>query len=128
MPAVLPPATSLKIIRAAMVTGVLLLGAVAWKVSHARPAGELAPLTPALTYVGAGLLFAGLAGFFVIRGRLTPATPPQMQVTLSILALALAEAAALFGGVMLLITGVPTLWILGMLLVLGVAMNVGIRD
>ena len=118
-----PKAVPYRVIRAALVAGVLIFGVVVWVVvsGDASPAAEQAMNS---VY---GLVFAALAavvfgGFMILRKRIEQATPAQ-RGALTIAGWALGEGPALFGGALFLLTGSPLYYLVGIgLLVAAVAL------
>jgi hypothetical protein len=109
--------TPLLAIRLAMMAGVLLFGAVSWFM-HQAP--EWTPTDPAVAarLRTMGGIVGGIAalGLVVLFTRFRDASSPSQASTLAILAWALGEAVALFGGVVFFLTGAPTWYIVGVLL------------
>jgi hypothetical protein len=125
VPAPLPPERTLTLVSAGAMAGVLLFGALAWHLSHARPVNP--PLDPALRYGCIALLTLAAAVFLGLRGRLAPGLPRQRQLSVAVVILAVAEAAAMAGGVALFLSGDATLWIAGAALLAAVAATLRIR-
>jgi FtsH-binding integral membrane protein len=114
-PPQIPPAV-LRVVRAAMAAGALLFGGVAlWHSTHAPVRTDGGP-NPALAMVAYGFCaftVAGVYGIRALRSRMQPANRPQ----LSVMGWAVAEAAALLGGVIMMLGGPPWPWVLGMLVI-----------
>lgn len=110
-------ATKLLLIRTAMLLGVLLFGAVTW---YLQRQGSLETIeagqTRLLTYVFMALVATALATLFALRARLASARDAARQFTLYIAGYAVAEGAALFGGVIWFIGGAREWYIAGLVL------------
>jgi hypothetical protein len=107
-----------RIIRLALLAGVLTFGGIVWFVL--RHGGvETAPLEPAFLYGFVAVLVASGVGIAVIQLRHAAETEPARLQTLALAGWALGEAPALLGGVLYLLSGnpVPYLVGLGMMLV-----------
>jgi hypothetical protein len=93
------------LIRVAMAVGVATFFVVAWFISRSATApvvaeAKLRTLSTAM-YVAVGLAAAAI---MALRLRIAEAAP-AMRVSLSVVAWAVGEFAAIFGGVMLFVTG-----------------------
>ena len=116
----LPPASrarALRIIRIALLAGVLMLGAFV-----AASAGQREPAPPQVaqgmrTANIALLLVAGVALLYLQR-RQGAEPDPAKRGTLCIIAWAVAEAAAMFGAVHYLLVGNPIPYLVGVALML----------
>jgi hypothetical protein len=103
-----------RMIRLALVGGVLLFGCVAWYVTRGQteptmPADAAAPLT-----WGFGLLAVGsLAALTMVRRMGARAESLQQRATVAIVGWSLGEAPALLGGVIYLLTGSPIPYLTG---------------
>lgn len=112
------PATSLAIIRISLLVGVLLFGAVTYYVQRGEewrptPADDLSTLRLVMlsTWVVA------VALLLVLRVRLGGLAEPAARSML-IVAWAIGEGAALFGGVYYFLSGEPPWFIIGLFLML----------
>jgi hypothetical protein len=113
-----PPASTLAIVRIALLVGVLMFGAVTYYVHRgaewrAAQPDALSTLRLAMlsTWVVAVLLL------LVLRARLARLTESAGRSVL-IIAWAIGEAAALFGGVYYFLSGEPQWFIIGLFLML----------
>ncbi len=111
--------TTLSIIRVAMLAGVVILGAVALYISKGGivdPLAEdvLAALRMAFIAVLAG---TAIAMFFFRKQRLALG-PDDDPTTLNIVGWAIGEATALFGAVILLLSGEITYFLVGVVMML----------
>ena len=99
-----PSATrTLGLIRIALLVGVLALGGIVW---HLRRSGDTGYLVnPRALRVGGqavwGVMTVGTLALFVLAGRATP----ERRGSLSVLAWALGEATAIYGGLFWLLLG-----------------------
>ena len=102
-----PPPTSttraLAVIRIALLVGVLVFGGIIW---HLRTSGDTAyNVNPrALRTAGQavwGFMTLGTLGLFLAAGRATP----ERRATMSVIAWALGEATAIYGGLFWLLLG-----------------------
>ena len=114
-PAPAPSAKVYFLIRLAMTVGVITFVAVAWFLQGrgeipARSVSSLTALTTAM-YTAVGIAAAVV---MALRLRIASAEP-AMRRSLSVVAWAVGEFAALFGGVMLFLTGDPRLVLPGAL-------------
>jgi hypothetical protein len=110
---------SLRIVRYAMLVGILLFGALAYyQASNRVPMpGEEGADVSMLRWVGLGLCAAAMVGIFVLRGvreRAEAAARP----TFGLIGSALAEGAALLGAVIVFLGGDPVVYALGVVLFL----------
>jgi hypothetical protein len=109
-------ATRLLLIRAAMLAGVLLFGAVTWYLEReGRLSTISAERAQMLGYVFMALTGAALVAMFFIRGQLAQANEAR-QLTLHIVGYAIAEGAALFGAVVWFIGGAREWYVAGVVL------------
>jgi hypothetical protein len=108
----------LSIIRVAMLAGVLMFGAVVWWLRRGGSAAGVEPAAIAnvrmLAAVWLAVSVSGLAALFALTSR---QVDEARRRTLSIVAWALGEGAALAGGVVYLVAGDPR-WYLGGVFVL----------
>ncbi|HSU16990.1 hypothetical protein [Longimicrobium sp.] len=107
-------AGKLKLVRYAMFAGLLLFGGIAyWQSTHRTE--PLNPETPldALRWVGYGLCVLAIVGMAAFRGIRARAQGAARQ-TWSLIGSALAEGAALFGAVYILLGGQPWVYALGL--------------
>ena len=104
------------LIRIAMLIGVLLFGAVTWFLRQSGNAPE--PPTPesarTLLWMGRAAWGAAVAGCVVLFALLQRETTPARAQRLSIIAWALGELVALFGGVVWFLTGLTQWYVSGL--------------
>ena len=113
-------AGKLKLVRYAMLAGLLIFGGVAYT---QRANAGYEPQDPqtnleAIGWVGYGLCAAAIVGIAVLRGIRARAEPPA-RLTWSLIGSALAESAALLGAVIILMGGEIWIYALGLLIFLG---------
>jgi len=116
--------TRLLIIRTGLLLGVLVFGAVTW---YLRRQGSLETLDPSQTatfsYAFMALTAGALVGLFMLRVRVQRTTDGAKQIQLYIIGYAMAESAALFGGVIWYLGG-PREWYIAGLVLMVVAFQV----
>lgn len=118
MPAYRVPPSSLSIIRSSLLGGVVLFGAViAWLHSTGSgPAPADSPLSrPVIAWVFFALCAGAGAAIIVLRGMVERADSFDRRATTAIAAWAIGESVAILGGIHWLVTGSPTLYIVGAL-------------
>ena len=127
-----PIRTPLALIRAAMLGGVLLFGAVCWYTLRQRGGGALPGVDPAalsvLRIVVPVLGFAALAVAIALRVVIARTPDEARRNSLRIIAWASGEAAALAGGVYFFELGDPKLYLIGTTAMLATFIVVPIRD
>jgi hypothetical protein len=102
----------LKLIRYAMLTGLLLFGGIAyWQSTHRAEA--VPPPEDALRWAGYGLCVAAIIAMAVIRGVRARAQGAA-RLTWSLIGSAFAEGAAMFGAVYIFLGGQPWVYALGL--------------
>ena len=99
------PARVLFIIRAAIVSGVLLFAVVAWVIRSSTPAEVSQDYRRLLGMVALVVAIAMAGALYVVRGARDRAATRAQKVTQSIVAWALGEAAAMLGVVYFFVTG-----------------------
>lgn len=110
-------ATRLRIIRGAMLFGVLAAGAAIW---YMRRSGSLTTMedgtAEGLEYAFIGLAIAAVALLLVLRTRLGAVQDPQKLIPLYMIGYAAAEAVALFGAVIWYAAGASEWYVAGIVL------------
>ena len=110
-----PTIAQLSLIRMAMLSGVLLFGAIAWWARRNDPAPAA---TPAMRNIlGVAPLALGIVALSVVvllRRVLARETDPARQATLRIIGWATGETAALAGAVGYFLTGDPSTFFIGL--------------
>ncbi|HEX8241860.1 MAG TPA: hypothetical protein VF541_00135 [Longimicrobium sp.] len=113
-------AGKLKIVRYAMLAGLLIFGGVAY--SQRANAGyepqDPAANLEAIRWAGYGLCAAAIVGTAVLRG-IRARAEPRARLTWSLIGSSLAEGAALVGAVLILLGGDIWVYALGLLIFLG---------
>ena len=113
----LTPAT-LKIVRYAMLVMLLMFGAFGYYQStHRVPDPESMTNLPMLQYVGIGLCVMAIVGIAVLR-QVRERTPEPGRPTLGLIGSALAEGAALFGCVYMVLGGAITVYAVALVIFL----------
>jgi O-antigen/teichoic acid export membrane protein len=105
-------ATTLKLVRYAMLTALLLFGGIAYWQSTNRTE-PLPPPDDALRLVGYALCVAAIVAMAVIRG-IRARAEGAARLTWSLVGSAFAEGAALFGAVYVFLGGQPWIYALGL--------------
>jgi hypothetical protein len=104
------------IIRLALLSGSLLFGLVVFFVRNQEPAPESAAEMGVLVYVFLGLAIVAVSVAAMMKNRQAGADTLAARFSLAIAGWGVCESTALFGGVYYLLTGVPYLYIIGLLL------------
>jgi len=107
MPNPAPPAQAQRIIRLAMLMGILMFGAVIYFLHSTRALGEpsMDGESSPLALVAMGLVLVAAFSVFVFRRLIEQADDPARRFVLTLVALALCEASALAGGVLWMLSG-----------------------
>jgi hypothetical protein len=104
------------IIRLALFSGSLLFGLVVFFIRSQEPAPESAAEMEVLVYVFLGLAIVAVTMAAVMKARQARADTLAKRFSLAIAGWGVCESTALFGGVYYLLTGVPYLYITGLIL------------
>jgi hypothetical protein len=113
------PISQYRIIRTALVTGVVLFGLIVWYLSGQRTIEPLeAGVVRALQLAFGGLALGGLTAVAVVRSAQSKAKTVAQQGTLAVVGWAVGEGIALFGGVIYLLTTQPALYLVGLVVFL----------
>lgn len=118
MPAQRVSPSSLSIIRSSLLGGVVLFGVIiAWMSSTGSgPAAADSPFArPVFTWVFFALCAGAGAAIIVLRGRVERAPSFERRASTAIAAWAIGESVAILGGIHWLLTGSPTLYVIGAL-------------
>ena len=108
---------NLAIIRIAILAGILLFGAVIWFVQRDpgwTPSAPQFPVEP----IAMALWAAAIVGVLAVRTAWGRTTEVKRRVHFAIMAIAIAEAPALFGAVVYFLTGDARLYLTGVFLML----------
>jgi hypothetical protein len=110
---------ALKLIRVALVGGVLMLGLVAWYITNRGGREPMAAETVTTLHLGFGVLAMGaLLGLFVLRAVIGRTAEWTKRASLILVSWALGEAPALMGGCVYLVTAAPLTYVLGVAILL----------
>ena len=121
------PGGKLRIIRIALLSGVLMFGAVAYFLTQQR--GPTSPeMARPLQIANIAILVGVAVGLLVVQRAHANQREPARRTTLNILGWALGEAAALFGGVHFLLIGSPIPYLVGLAMMLASFVVVPIRE
>lgn len=109
------PISQYRVIRTALVTGVVLFGLIIWYLSGQRTMEAVGPdLERILQLAFGALALGGLGAVAAVRSAQSRASRLSQRGTLAIVAWAIGEGVALFGGVIYLLTTEPALYIVGL--------------
>ena len=124
----LPRSATLRIIRIALLSGVLMFGGIAYYLTG-EAGGGLAPENAGtLQVVNVILLMAAMVGVLMMQRRHRAERDPARRSTLNITAWAMGEAVALFGGVHYLLAGNPLPFMIGLMTMVAAFVLVPIRE
>lgn len=130
-----PMSSSIKsfaVIRLALLSGVLLLGAVCWVLTNQRGGGPQPGTDPASLSVFRvlvpALCLGALAVAAVLRGRVARTRDAARRDSMRLIAWSVGEGSALAGGVHYLLSGDPKLYVLGVVALLGTFIILPLRD
>lgn len=124
----LPRATTLRIIRVAFLTGVLLFGGIVYYITSQQGGGSSPDQGKTLEMVNIAFLVLAAAGIMIIQRRHAAEPDPAKRSTLNIAGWAMGEATALFGGVHFLLVGNPVPYLVGLVMMIASFVVVPIRD
>lgn len=127
-PRQLPRSATLRIIRIALLSGVLIFGALAYYLTEQRGGGLAPENGGALQIMNIVILVGAAVGIMIIQRRHLAATDPRKRTTLNIAAWAMGEATALFGGVHFLLVGNPIPYMVGLVMMIASFVVVPIRE
>lgn len=127
-PRQLPRSATLRIIRVALLTGVLVFGGIAYYLTGQRGGGMAPENGRVLQIVNIVMLVGAAAGIMVIQRRHLAETDPKKRTTFNIIAWALGEATALFGGVHFMLVGNPIPYLVGLVMMIASFVVVPIRE
>lgn len=121
------PPTVLRIVRMAMLAGVVLFGGVVTVLVRNDPP-QAPQIARALVYANIAFLVGTAIGLLVLQRRHAAERDPAARTTLNMIAWALGEATALFGGVHYMLVGSPIPFLVGLGMLLASFALVPIRD
>ena len=127
-PRQLPRSATLRIVRIALLSGVLIFGGLAYYLTE-QQGGGLGPENGGLLQIANIVILVGAAvGIMIIQRRHLAQHDPAKRTTLNITAWALGEATALFGGVHWLLVGNPIPYMVGLVMMIASFVVVPIRE
>ena len=112
-----PAVSKLAIVRIAILAGILAFGGIIWFLQRDPGWGPVTPQFP-VRPIAMGLWTAAIAGVLALRAAWGRAPDVKRRVHFSIMAIAVAEAPALYGAVVYFLTGDPRLYLTGVFLML----------
>ncbi|HEX8393139.1 MAG TPA: hypothetical protein VF665_12415 [Longimicrobium sp.] len=121
--------TTLRIIRMALLAGVLSFGGIiTFLVSRDGPRGGGSDIGAALQWVNIAFLIVAAAGVLVLQRKHAAERDPAQRQTWNIIAWALGEMTAMFGGVHYLLVGSPAPYLVGLAMLVASFVLVPIRE
>lgn len=124
----LPRSATLRIIRIALLSGVLVFGGLAYFLTNQQGGGLGPENAGVLQMVNIVLLVAAALGIVLVQRRHLAETDPRKRTTLNIAAWAMGEATALFGGVHFMLVGNPIPYFVGLVMMIAAFVTVPIRE
>ena len=121
-------AIRLRIIRMAMLAGVLSFGGIVFFLTRENPPTATPEVAKTLQMVNIAILVAVAGGLLVLQRLHANQADASKRTALNIAAWAVGETAALFGGVHFLLIGNPTPYLVGLAMMLVSFVLVPIRD
>ena len=112
-----PSVRALALIRIMILAGILVVGGVIWLVHRNADWTPVTPQFPVLP-IAMGLWAAAITGILGLRNAWGKARDVKRRVHFSIIAIAVAEAPALYGAVVYFLAGDPRLYLTGVFLML----------
>jgi hypothetical protein len=113
-----PILQTIRIIRLALIAGVVSFGAVILFV-HSQQNWKATTLPPAVGYAQLACAVVGILAAFAMRGRVAGEPDPAQLATRYVTGWAMGEGAALFGGALFFITGQMQWYLVGLLAMAG---------
>lgn len=127
-PSQLSRAATLRIIRIAFLTGVLMFGGIVYYLDAQRGGGLDPSMGETLQIVNLGLLVLAAVGIMIMQRRHAAEQDPARRSTLNIAGWAMGEATALFGGVHYMLVGNPIPYLVGLTMMIAAFVVVPIRE
>lgn len=124
----LPRSATLRIIRVALMSGVLVFGGIAYYLTQQQGGGLGPEMADTLQIVNIVLLVGAAIGIMIIQRRHAAETDPAKRTTLNIAAWAMGEATALFGGVHFMLVGNAIPFLVGLVMMIASFIVVPIRE
>ena len=112
-----PAVSKLALVRIVILAGILLFGGVIWFLQRDSSWTATTPQFP-VEPIAMGLWAAAIVGLLGLRTAWGRTTDVKRRVHFSIMAIAVAEAPALYGAVVYFLTGDPRLYLTGVFLML----------
>jgi hypothetical protein len=123
---------SFAVIRQALLTGVLLFGAVCWYTAKQRGGGPQpgadADAFAAFRVLVPAACLGALVVATVLRGRVARERDPRSRDSLRMIGWAIGESSALFGAVYYYMTGDPKLYVIGVCTLLATFIILPLRE
>jgi len=120
--------TALRLVRIALLTGVVVFGVIAhFLVQQDGPRGTR-EMAPVLQWVNIGFLVVAAGVILVLQPRHAAEPDPARRGVYNIMAWAVAESTALFGGVHMLLVGSATPYLVGLATLVASFVLVPIRE
>jgi hypothetical protein len=127
-PRQLSRSATLRIIRIALMSGVLMFGGIAYYLTEQNGGGLGPENADTLQIVNIALLVGAAIGIMFIQRRHLAEKDPAKRTTLNISAWALGEATALFGGVHFMLVGNAIPYLVGIVMMIASFVVVPIRE
>jgi hypothetical protein len=124
----LPRSATLRIIRVALMSGVLVFGGIAYYLTQQQGGGLGPEMADTLQIVNIVLLVGAAIGIMILQRRHAAETDPAKRTTLNIAAWAMGEATALFGGVHFMLVGNAIPFLVGLVMMIASFIVVPIRE
>ena len=112
-----PAVSKLALVRIVILAGILMFGGVIWFLQRDSSWTPVTPQFP-VEPIAMGLWAAAIIGILGLRAAWGRATDVKRRVHFSIMAIAVAEAPALYGAVVYFLSGDPRLYLTGVFLML----------
>jgi hypothetical protein len=123
-----PAAIRLRVIRMALLAGVLTFGGIVFYLTSQRAPTTTPEAGKAMQMANIAILVAVAVGLLVLQRLHANQADPSKRTALNIAAWAVGETAALFGGVHFLLIGNPTPYLVGLAMMLVSFVLVPIRE
>jgi hypothetical protein len=124
----LPRSATLRIIRIALLSGVLMFGGIAYYLTQQQGGGLGPENADTLQIINIVMLIGAAIGILFVQRRHAAEREPQKRTTLNITAWAMGEATALFGGVHFMLVGNPIPFLVGLVMMIASFVLVPIRE
>lgn len=127
-PRQLPRSATLRIIRIALLTGVLVFGGIAYYLTDQRGGGLAPENGGVLQVINIVVLVGAAVGIMIIQRRHLAERDAKKRSALNIIAWALGESTALFGGVHFMLVGNSIPFLVGLVMMIASFVVVPIRE